>query len=220
MSDTHLRQHTPYYNKAGKRVPGTTTISGILDKSRFLVPWANKLGLQGIDSRKCVDEKANAGTCAHLMILCHVEHREQDLRSFTQFEIDQAENSFLKYLDWEKRHAVEAIASEKQIVSEEYQFGGTIDSYCKVDGRLTLLDFKTCKAIYDEHWLQVGGGYGILLEEAGLPYEEVRILQVGRDATEGFSEQYRPYADLAPEREIFKLCRKIYELQKQTRRNA
>jgi hypothetical protein len=219
MSNDRFKQHTPYYNKAGKRVPGTTTISGILDK-RFLVKWANQMGLKGIDTEKYVDEKAKAGSLAHAMILCHVEGTKPDLKEYTGYEVDQAKNSFLKYLEWEKRHVIEHILSEKQLISEMFQFGGTIDRYCKVDGRLTLLDFKTCKAIYDEHWLQVGGGYGILLDENEMPYQEVRILQIGRDENEGFSEQYRSWDDLATEREIFKLCRQIYELQKKLNRRA
>lgn len=224
MSNSRFAQHKPYFNKDGKRVPGTTTISGILDKSRFLVPWANKLGLQGIESSKYVDEKAKAGTYAHALILHHLKNEAAppDPKEFTGHEIEQAENSFLKYLEWEKRHVVEALLCEEPFVSEEHQFGGTIDFYGLVDHRLTLLDFKTSKDIYEEHWLQVGGGYGILLQENERPFEEVRILQIGRDETEGFNEQYRASDDMTilAARDIFILCRKIYELQKNLRKGV
>jgi predicted RecB family nuclease len=136
---------------------------------------------------------------------------QPDLSAFTKYEIDQAENSFLKWLDWRKSHEIEPIMSEAILVSETYQFGGQIDCYCRIDGKLALIDNKTSKAIYSEHWLQVAG-YGIILRECGYPVEETHILQIGRDETEGFHEEIR--RNLSTETEIFLLCRQIYELQK------
>ena len=46
------RVHTVYKTKDGKRVPGVTTILGVINKPA-LVRWANNLGLQGIDSQRC-----------------------------------------------------------------------------------------------------------------------------------------------------------------------
>ena len=43
--------HTVYTDSLGTRVPGATTIIGILDKPA-LIKWANNLGLAGIDSTK------------------------------------------------------------------------------------------------------------------------------------------------------------------------
>lgn len=209
------KAHTIYRNAAGKRVPGTTTISGILDKSRFLVPWANQLGLQGIDCSSYVDEKAKSGTLAHAMISAELAGGEPiDFSAYTKYEIDAAENSFIKWLDWKKTHDIEPILVEACLVSEEYQYGGQIDCYAKIDGRLALIDNKTSKAIYPEHWLQVAG-YSIILEELGYQVDEVRILQIGRDESEGFHEEVK--TDLSIQKKIFLLCREIYEYQRQLR---
>lgn len=216
MNDNRHAAHTIYKNAVGKRVPGTTSISGVLDKSRFLVPWANRLGLEGIDSSKYVDEKARAGTLAHEMILADFAgNPPPDLAAFTQYEIDQAENSFLKALEWKKRHTIVPVLSEAPLVSEVYQFGGKIDLYCGLDDVPTLLDLKTSKAIYDEHWIQVGGGYNILLIEHGHVVIKTTILQVGRDENEGFSEESR--TDLEDEKRVFIHCRAIYDLMKTVR---
>lgn len=217
MSLARFKAHTIYKNAAGKRVPGTTTISGVLDKSRFLVPWANNLGLQGIDSSKYVDEKARAGTLAHAMCINHLLKEAAPQEDYTKHEIDQAENSFLKFLPWTDRHKIEVILAEKPLVSEEHQYGGTMDIYGFLDGEPTLIDLKTSKAIYPEHWIQVAG-YSIILEELGYPLNECRILQIGRDESEGFREEIR--SDLTAEREIFLHCRKIYELQKQVNKKG
>lgn len=214
MANRHTA-HTIYRNAAGKRVPGTTTISGVLDKSRYLVPWANKLGQEGIDSEKYVDEKARAGTLAHAMCLAELGGEPPVLADYTTHEISQAENSYLKFLDWMKRHRIGTMMVERPLVSEVHQFGGTIDLLCVLDDVTTLLDIKTSKAIYDEHWIQVAG-YGLILTELGYDIGEARILQIGRDETEGFSEEARP--SLTTEAEIFIHCRAIYELQKKARK--
>ena len=51
------KQHGPYLLKDKTRVPGVTTITGILDKPA-LKTWANKIGLQGIEIKKYVDSLA------------------------------------------------------------------------------------------------------------------------------------------------------------------
>ena len=58
------RAHTRYYTTDGTLVPGSTTITGLLNKPA-LVKWANNLGLQGIDSSKYVDKAARVGTLIH-----------------------------------------------------------------------------------------------------------------------------------------------------------
>lgn len=219
-ANSQHKAHTIYKNAAGKRVPGTTTISGILDKSRFLVPWANKLGLQGIDSRSYVDEKAKSGTLAHAMAARELTldmgmtPEVINLADYTGHEISAAENSFIKWLDWKKAHTIKPVLVEAELVSEKYQYGGQIDCYASIDGRMALIDNKTSKAIYDEHWIQVAG-YSIILEELGYPVDEVRILQIGRDESEGFHEEVK--TDLSIQKEIFLHCREIYELQKKLR---
>ena len=44
---TSVRAHQRYKIEDGTIVPGVTTVVGILNKPA-LVPWANKLGLEGI----------------------------------------------------------------------------------------------------------------------------------------------------------------------------
>jgi hypothetical protein len=220
VANTQHRAHTIYKNAAGKRVPGTTTVSGQLDKSRFLTPWANKLGLQGIDSSSYVDEKAKSGTLAHdmaaheLRLAMGAPLPPIDMAAYTGYEISAAENSFIKWLGWKKAHVIEPVLVEACLVSEAHQYGGQIDCYASIDGRMALIDNKTSKAIYDEHWIQVAG-YAIILEELGYPVDEVRILQIGRDESEGFHEEVK--TDLSIQKNIFLHLREIYDLQKRIR---
>jgi len=210
-----VKQHTVYKTSDGKRVPGVTTILGVLDKPA-LKYWANKIGLAGIDMRSYVDEKADIGTCAHYLIESDVKELEPELYEYSQFVVDQAENGYLKWLDWKKNKDFKLIGSEMQLVSEQYRFGGTVDIYAEINGVKTLLDIKTSESgIYPEMKTQVAGGYRLLLEENGYSVDEVKILRIGRDESEGF-EETTVYNWDAHEK-VFLLCRDLYDALKDTK---
>jgi hypothetical protein len=176
-----------------------------------LVKWANNLGLQGIDSAKYVDEKASIGTLAHYFIMCHFKQIEPDTQDYSARQIDQAENSLLSFYEWEKSHTVNPILVEEPLVSETYQYGGTIDYYGEIDGIPTLVDFKTGKSIYPEMFYQIAA-YHQLLGETGHLVTNACILRIGRDEDEGFEE--RKTGNLDKKWEIFAHCLAIYRLKK------
>ena len=208
------KAHTVYKNKDGQRLPGVTTITGQLDKPA-LIKWANNLGLQGIDSAKYTDHLAEIGTLAHDMTACYLRGVECDTSEYTTKQIDQAENSCLSFYEWEKDSKLEPILIEQPLVSEEYQFGGTIDFYGKCNIAQELIDLKTGKAIYPEMWYQVAG-YRILLREQGYKVDGCRILRIGRDETEGFDDPVK--ADTTIQEQIFLSLLELYNLKKLERR--
>ncbi|MBA7569795.1 hypothetical protein ES708_11536 [subsurface metagenome] len=65
-----IAAHIIYRTRSGQSVPGVTTILSVLNKPA-LVPWANRMGLQGIDVAKYVDDKAAIGTLAHYLIISY-----------------------------------------------------------------------------------------------------------------------------------------------------
>lgn len=181
------KAHIRYRTSDGTIVPGATTITGLANKP-FLVTWANRLGLEGIDSTKYVDEAASIGTLAHAMVVANLENDEMDMSQYSPAQIDLAENALISFFEWKGRHELKPIFCEKPFVSDTMKYGGTVDCYCELDGKKVLLDFKTSKAVYDEHFAQVSA-YAELLKEAGYPVDECRILRIGRDETEGFEER-------------------------------
>jgi len=207
----YSKAHTIYKTSDGTRVVGTTTITGLLAKPH-LVAWANRLGLEGIDSTKYRDSSAEAGTLAHELIQAHLQGTEVDMTDYSPLSLELAENSFLSYLEWEKHHNVKMIFCEKPLVHETMKYGGTVDCYCELDGLKTLLDFKSGKAIYDEYFVQLAA-YKELLIHKGYEVEQVRILRIGRDETEGFEDRSPGKTDKYWE--IFKDLLHIYKLKKE-----
>ena len=189
-SSRKVKAHQRYRLADGSIVPGVTTITGLLHKPA-LVPWANRLGLQGIDVKNYVDEKARAGTLAHEMILAYFQKKEVDTTPYNAVEIELAENAFLSYLEWEKGKEIHTIAAEEQLVSEENCFGGTFDLLARLNNEVVLVDFKTGSSIYREYWLQVAA-YGVLIQENGYsPPVKYLILNIPRSEDDRFLEDQR-----------------------------
>ncbi len=212
----HSRQHQIYKNAEGIRLPGVTTLVGLRDKPA-LPPAANKLGLEGIDSVAHWKDLATIGKAAHAMIMADLKNEKFDPKDYTPRQIDRAENGYIKWLDWAKGHKLEPVLVEVPLVSEKHQWGGTMDFYGKVDGRLELGDYKTGSGIWPEYWYQVAG-YSTILEEHGYPVEARRILNIGRDEREEFLEEVR--VGPPKEDEIFwVVCfREIWAIEKRLRK--
>ena len=182
------KPHTVYRTADGQRVPGVTTVLGIMNKPA-LIKWANNLGLQGIDSSAYVDETARVGTLAHQMIQEYLGGPEWDRSTYDAGQVSMAENAVRSFHAWERQtgHRMETEDIELPLVSELNRYGGTIDWYGKIDGQYWLVDIKTSKALWPEHVFQVGA-YNMLLSENGYPVDGVRLLRVGRTEDEGFDD--------------------------------
>lgn len=207
------KAHTRYYLEDGTLVPGATTITGLLNKPA-LIKWANNLGLQGIDSTKYVDKAASIGTLIHSMVEAHITNKELDASEYSDFEIQMAKIGFQKYLDWESMHKITPIFNEKKFVSEKYFYGGTLDFYCKIDGKATLVDFKSGKGIFNEHFLQTSA-YANLLRENGYKVQQIMILNIGRDENEPFAYKSIPIVTARKYFSMFKNLLRVYYIKKE-----
>ena len=202
------------YTWNGIPVPGVTTVIGILAKPA-LVPWANRLGLQGIEVGKYVDDKAAIGSLAHEMILAHFRQEKTDTTDYSKNQIDQAENSLLSFFEWIKDKDIRPELVEAPLVSQ--RFGGTVDFYGLVNGTRTLIDFKTGKGVFPEMLIQLAA-YKSLLEINGHSVQAARIVRVGRTEDEGFED--RQANGMETRYQIFQACLNIYELQKELKKEG
>jgi hypothetical protein len=213
---SRVKTHQRYYVD-GVRVPGATTITGIIAKPA-LIRWANQMGMKGIDTSKYVEKVADAGTLAHWMVEAHWLGQEVDTDSFTQEQIRLAEHSFLSYLEWEKGKDIEVFEVEKQLVSKKFCYGGTLDCICKIDGVLTVQDLKTSKRLYDEHFYQVAG-YWNLARENGYPkVKTIRVLQIGRGEDENWTERVVTGEELILYWHAFWAACRLYHAMKEARK--
>lgn len=82
------------------------------------------------------------------------------------------------------KHRIEPIGVEMRLWSPEHGFIGTCDVMAKVDGQLTVIDYKTGKsAEYLEYRLQTSAYAQAYAAATGQPVDLRWVLRVGKDGT-------------------------------------
>lgn len=221
------KAHTQYKTSDGRVVPSVTTIinDSLGWNKQQLIAWARKLALAGTDPNKVKEESADIGTLAHYLIQCHLQGIKPDTSQYSPAQVDKAENCFLAYLEWEKAHVQEVIATERQLVSEQYGYGGTADLIAVVDGNIAIVDYKSSNGLYPEYRIQVAAyihaymeNYLNVLQDAvkcssspSAAFVRGHLLQLGK---EDGSFTHHVLGDLEAEWEVFQHCLAIYELKR------
>lgn len=203
-----------YETTSGEWVPGVTTVIGIRAKDA-LVGWAFNIGKANPDLssiRAYTDELAEIGSCAHEIITGKLKGVTPDLRDYTGSVIEAAAVPVRKYDEWAKGKTIELLAADRAYVSDEHRFGGTLDLLARIDGAVTVLDFKTGKAIYPEYFYQCAAYANLVAEVGSLRVDAIRILQIGRTGAEGFTE--RVMTDWALEWQWFLAARALYQVER------
>ena len=113
--------HQKYFLADGTQAPGGSTISKLGDSVEGLIFWAWDLGRQGKDYRKVSQEACDVGTLAHFMIEAFLNEFVCDLSDYEQELIDNALVSYSKFLEWWETQDLEVVATEIQLVNEEYR---------------------------------------------------------------------------------------------------
>ncbi len=213
------RPTSGYRNAAGERVPGVTTIIGRFKDSGALLHWAfaqGRLAEQGkidslYDNR---DKAADAGTLAHDMIEASIHGRDpQALLLAAPAEIaGKAQNAFEQYAKWASQTRMEIIATELPLVSETYQYGGTLDAIAKIGDDLVILDWKTSNGVYTDYLIQLAAYQHLVLECTDYrPTGGFHLLRVAKESGD-FAHHH--WAELADGFEMFRLLRRAYDLDK------
>jgi hypothetical protein len=106
------------------------------------------------------------------------------------------------FLNWWKEEKREVLLSEEIVAHPELLYAGKVDLLL-TDG--TLVDFKTSKALYPEHELQLGG-YALALEAwEGIRPQKGLLVRIGKDGTAETKE-----VDLEAAKEHFRYALALY----------
>lgn len=166
--------HSEYFNKDNVEVPSVTTILKILAKP-FLSKWANIMGFKRQRIEDILEEKSEIGTTLHFLI---EKYLKKETVVFTGGRYTGRTLMLMlmnQFLNWYKQHEVEPILLEHKMSCDK--FGGTVDFYGKVDGKFTVIDFKTSKKVYGNMFLQISA-YVYMLEQQGYQVDQVAILAI------------------------------------------
>ena len=206
-----LRVHTPYY--IGKqRIPSVTTIiDGQLGwKWPALMGWQRRELLAGRDPEKTKGHAANIGDLAHAMIEEFLVGKVVDLSWFSDEVKNKAGVAFESFQAWYGKQDLKVIATEQSLTHGRHRYGGTIDLLAKLNGKFSLIDFKSSRQVWVDHRIQLAA-YRELVRHRYNKIPATWILHLGKDEP-AFGANY--YSDLTKELKVFRLCLRMYELSK------
>lgn len=196
------------YSVGGKIVYGVTSVTGILDKPALMY-WAVNQAISVLEAKlepgKALDEieiknlleearrahtikkdkSADVGTLIHKWVESYISARikkEPLPKRPVNKEMKNAIDGFFK---WAKENKVQIMASEQKIYHTKYKYAGTLDLEGMVNGKRTVIDLKTGKAIYPEMLLQASAYLKAREQETGKKYPGgVIILRLSKEDKE------------------------------------
>lgn len=107
---------------------------------------------------------------------------------------------------WKQRHTVEQSYSEVTFWSHQYGFAGTADGVWNIDGVNTLVDVKTSRNTWDEHYMQLAAlgacdtmlreKDGVWVEEPVPDFSQYALFHVRPSDMDKQGEPMSPFAEL------------------------
>ena len=192
------------YSVDGKKVPGVTSIIGNTIPKPALMFWSANMASdywkEAITPGATYDEVqlemiwANAkkahtqrkedagtvGTFTHRWVESYIKGEKPELPINPQVL-----GAVQRFMDWVKQHDVKFLSAEQPVFSKKYNYCGTADFFCFIDGELWLGDLKTSNAIYDEMKIQTSAYLEARLEEYPTEkYAGCVIVRVGKEEGE------------------------------------
>jgi len=161
-----------YMIEGGKKVTSVTQALSIINKPA-LVNWASRMAVEyisnQIDPGKKYDEvqliaifedaksahykkkvdAGNTGTFVHHWVEDYINGKNPAIPVN-----DGLKKAVERFLDWQKKHNVKFLVAEQQVYSRKYNYTGTLDFICEIDGKMYIGDLKTSSGIYPEMLIQ------------------------------------------------------------------
>lgn len=175
--------------------PSVTTILNAVVAKSGLVPWARDVALEDVKQAFQRRMTADAGYLSDEpidwswveAIIEEARRRPEEVRvQATDFGTrshalindfllgkephipEDLEQVFQGFLSWQDENSLNLVAGEMMVYHRVLHYAGSIDAIGERDGQIVVLDWKTGKAIYPEHFLQVAA-YWLALRDMAPP---------------------------------------------------
>ena len=170
-----------------KFVPSVTWITGHYPKGIAFYKW---LAQKGWDESEAIKQAAgNKGSKVHSAISDLIDGKEvkmdakylnKDSGQEEELTLEEYE-CLMAFTKWFKEVKPEVIAKETVVWSDKYNYAGTIDLVCKIDGKVWIVDYKTGQYVWPEYELQLSAYRQALTEDVSMKEvaTDLAILQIG-----------------------------------------
>ena len=172
-----------YIDPENNEVPSVTTVlDNMSDKKSSLSEWRNRVG--DIEADRVMKEATDIGTMVHLSLENHLNGIDEDIFSDNSLG-NMAKRMSKKLIDDALVNISEVYGLEVHLVLNKL-YAGTADCIGVIDGKDTIIDFKTSKRIKKKEWIDdyflqgcaYANAHNIMFETN---ISQVAILMVDRD---------------------------------------
>ena len=217
-----------------------TSATGIIDKSRFLIPWAINLAksylLKYLETNKSVtaeelypiideacaqhtikkEEAADIGSQIHAWIESFANSKitNANCPELPEDSDERVTAGISAFLSWYNENKVIFLESERLIYSKKYKYVGLTDAVAKVNGELFIIDYKSGKSIYPEYAYQLSAYQQAYEEETGKHCLGNMVLHFDKENAEFTVKKYIDLEENCHNFETFLACLKIKKMEK------
>lgn len=136
-----------------------------MSKMAYLNSLQTRLGKEKAHSKELA-KAGDIGSQIHALVEWTLKASMMEQPGPSPHVTDKAQWGFMAWEDWKKSVNLKPVYIEQTVFSERYGYAGTMDLLAYVNGVLTVLDWKSGKAIYPEAYLQ-NAAYRHALREMG-----------------------------------------------------
>ena len=151
-----------FYPINGKEYVSVTTVLSVLRKEG-LEYWRGKIGNKKAD--QISNEAKDIGKLVHEILERHLREEQLVTESYP-LPVRKCLSAFRV---WEKKNKFKVLKTEQLVWSDKYEYAGTFDALGTLNGKLTIIDFKTSKQIWPDYGLQLSA-YKFAEEERAKDY--------------------------------------------------
>jgi Tfp pilus assembly protein PilP len=169
-----------------------SSIMGVIDKP-MLIDWAVRMTCEYIHQnhgrfadindlldmakkewRSVRDEAADIGSQVHEWVEKWIKGKNPDIPAD-----ENVSNGILAFLKWQKEHNAQFTDSERLVYNSKLVYAGTTDAIAVIDGKKTVVDFKTGNYVGIEAYGQLVG-YWEALNDEGVGIEQAVIIHLDK----------------------------------------
>lgn len=229
------KAHKYYYD--GKHIPGVTTVLGNISKGDGILQWAVNLTAETIKAqlegeltteeigvicdlakkahRETKEEAGETGKIAHNWIESHLKGVTPPLP-----ENPQARNAVENALRWLADVGWETVATEKLIYHPTYGYCGTLDWKVRINGVLSIADWKTSKGMYSSFRYQTAAYLRAEADNTGETIPDRWICRIDKNGTFDPDEDvlYMPPESIEADFNVFLAALTIHRREAELRR--
>jgi hypothetical protein len=183
--------------------PSVTTILNAYPQSQHLTRWIADQGWN--ESQRIKSEAGERGTNVHQAI-------EHLLAGQNLNRLGSSLEEWWKistFVDWYHDFKPEVLATEIALFSKKYKFAGRVDCIAKINGKITVIDWKTSGSIYDHYPLQFASYAQAVEENTDLKVEQTAVVQMGTKSKKGY--KFEEYSDWKKHLKVFAHVQKTWK---------